>query len=265
MTKNNKNMFVYIGIPSGSGSVENEFFMSVLHLVQELWHRGIQNRVEVLPAGSYLPKMRDQIVARFMYQEHATHCLMLDTDIKFEPDDVLRLLKADVDFVCGIYTQKNDKLHFPVNWRANDEGNLVVDTEKELVGADGVPFGFVLLKRHVITKMWEAYPELKFTMEGDEVKKYEDYLYALFYPMLSARGTDVVRHFSEDLSFCNRWRDIGGDIWIDPHISLGHMGKKMYSKSPLRLLNEWAEESKSDLPCRAGRSGPDETFERNVA
>ena len=29
--------------------------------------------------------------------------------------------------------------------------------------------------------------------------------------------------------FCNRWRSVGGEIWIDPRFVTDHVGKKNYS------------------------------------
>ena len=31
---------------------------------------------------------------------------------------------------------------------------------------------------------------------------------------------------SEDLSFCKRWTNIGGEIWADPNAKLIHAGRK---------------------------------------
>ena len=41
--------------------------------------------------------------------------------------------------------------------------------------------------------------------------------------------------WSEDLSFCRMWREIGGRVWVDPIISLHHHGRKTYSG----CLGQW--------------------------
>ena len=34
---------------------------------------------------------------------------------------------------------------------------------------------------------------------------------------------------NEDVAFCRRWRDLGGQIWCDPDIDLHHHGSKVYT------------------------------------
>jgi hypothetical protein len=35
----------------------------------------------------------------------------------------------------------------------------------------------------------------------------------------------------EDLTFCNKWRKIGGEIWVDHRLSIGHVGRHVYRGS----------------------------------
>ena len=37
--------------------------------------------------------------------------------------------------------------------------------------------------------------------------------------------------YSEDYSFCERWRAMGGKVWIDPSIQMGHVGLKVFQGS----------------------------------
>ena len=34
--------------------------------------------------------------------------------------------------------------------------------------------------------------------------------------------------WGEDYSFCIRWRKIGGQVWVDPEIEMGHVGYKIF-------------------------------------
>jgi len=82
--------------------------------------------------------------------------------------------------------------------------------------------GFMCIKRHVIEKMIDAYPESHYNkepkhviMQGDDGKRW-----ALFDTMIDEDN----RYLSEDYTFCRRWQRLGGKIWLDPQTLLSHVG-----------------------------------------
>jgi hypothetical protein len=83
--------------------------------------------------------------------------------------------------------------------------------------------GFLMLKREVIRRMVERYPELKYTRENraEDTLKDSPWRYALFNCMIDP-ATGV--YLSEDFSFCRRWTDMGGVIWADLQSRLTHIG-----------------------------------------
>ena len=66
---------------------------------------------------------------------------------------------------------------------------------------------------------------------------------ALFEPywlrdvVLPDGSTGTVK-LGEDYSFCQRWLDLGGRVWVDPEIVMGHTGGKMFVGS----LGNWLRE-----------------------
>ena len=82
--------------------------------------------------------------------------------------------------------------------------------------------------------MIDSYPDLKYednaSVEASERTQrltkdipMNDYSYGLFNPI-----NEDNKNYGEDNSFCKRWRDIGGKIWVDPKMSIGHIGKYNY-------------------------------------
>ena len=95
--------------------------------------------------------------------------------------------------------------------------------ENDFATADYAATGFLLIKRQVFERMIAAYPETKFRHVGvpqpGEVAR--DNLYALYECIIDpATG----HYMSEDYSFCRRWRNIGGEIWVDLKSKLIHEG-----------------------------------------
>ena len=71
----------------------------------------------------------------------------------------------------------------------------------------------------MVERMVRSYPNLEFYTKDTKAEK----AYALFDPYRIGRIK-----FGEDYSFCRRWRDIGGKVWLDPEIKLGHIGFKTF-------------------------------------
>ena len=83
-----------------------------------------------------------------------------------------------------------------------------------------VATGFMLIKRNAIEKMITEYSSTKYTDDVNFLKPEENkYAYALF-----ECGVENDKYLSEDWMFCNRWRKIGGDIFIDITVNLDHTG-----------------------------------------
>jgi hypothetical protein len=88
------------------------------------------------------------------------------------------------------------------------------------------PTGFLLIKRDVITKMHEKFPELKCV--NDHQNKDLDEYYAIFDCLIDP---DSKRYLSEDYAFCRRWQQMGGQIFADVMTVLGHVGNIRFQGS----------------------------------
>jgi hypothetical protein len=87
-----------------------------------------------------------------------------------------------------------------------------------LVRAERVATAFMLVRREVFEQMVAAHPEWKYYD-----KKTDRMIPCLFDFQLTEEG-----YIGEDYLFCDRAREIGFEVWIDPSISLGHMGVQEY-------------------------------------
>ena len=93
--------------------------------------------------------------------------------------------------------------------------------------------GFMMIKREAIDKMIAAYPELKYNNDLNTPADLQDYFYAFFDTMIDPKDK---RYLSEDYTFSRRWQDIGGDILLDPTISLNHFGSFNFQGNPSEII-----------------------------
>ncbi len=221
-------MKVIFGIPTYNGTIESKCMMSLIETFHVLWKKGIEADVFILSNCTYLPVARSTLTAMFM-ETDATDLFFIDADVGFDSESVMKLLDRSEDLVAGIYPLKRDMLSFPVQIKTKDDipvGKVLDGKDEFLLEADYLPTGFMRIKRTVIEQMQEAYPELRY--EGNFVDVLETTQkggYDLFNMGVPIDGKTWT---TEDYAFCERWRKIGGRLWICPNLNFEHVGKKSF-------------------------------------
>ena len=100
--------------------------------------------------------------------------------------------------------------------------------------------GFFLIKREVIEKMMNEYPELHYRNDSNIDEKFNKYCYSFFD---TVHDPDDNRYLSEDYTFCRRWQKIGGEIWLDPNTKLNHIGAYTFEGDVSKIINRENKES----------------------
>lgn len=213
---------VFIAIPAYTGQIHLGTMRSILTDLLTLQERGDMVTIYDECGNALLADGRAVMVAKFL-DAGATDLVFVDSDVIWEAGALIKLVDAPVDFVVGVYPQRKDPIAYSVQW-VPDRDELWA--ENGLLEVAGVPFGFARLTRGAIERMIDAYPETEFYVETMQDTK----VYALFE---SWRDGNI--KFGEDYSFCRRWREIGGNIWIDPEILMGHVGFKTFMGS----IGQW--------------------------
>lgn len=173
---------------------------------------------------------RGLIVSQFLGSD-ATELVFVDSDVTWEAGALLKLVDYPVDFVAGLYPQRKDPINYCCQW---DTSKKEIDlSEHGLIEVWGVPAGFMRLSRPMLEKMTAHYTDTQFHCEAAPNKTAHD----LFGPYRVGRIK-----FGEDYAFCRRWRDIGGQVWIDPAIRMGHVGYKTF----MGQVGEWLKERSHD-------------------
>lgn len=208
-------MHVFIAVPAYTGQIHIETMRSIIAGMLALMNRGDKVTLWDESGNAMISHCRDLILAKFLASD-ATDIVFIDSDVVFSGESFLQLVDHPVDFVAGIYPQRRDPINYCVLWDTEKPELQAVDGLLEVVG---VPAGFMRLSRRCVERMTAHYIDKQF----DDGNAPNGYATALFDNIHEGR-----MYFGEDFSFCKRWRDIGGKVWIDPEIRMGHIGNKTF-------------------------------------
>lgn len=218
---------IIIAVPS-IGMMPTKFVLCLLDLINVFQRNKIQFLINI-ETGSFLPHVRGLVCGesrdRGIYQqpyndEKISHILMLDSDIIFSPEDVLKLIKADKDFICGMYcygtefdkpvTKRKIVAGFwdePFFEKHGDFPTLSVENAKvralgisdKIINVDWVGLGFALAK----TKIFKQIEHPWFESEKVIIGSY----------------TDTT---SEDVGFCRKLKKHNIPILLHTEVLVGH-------------------------------------------
>jgi len=207
-------------IPCVSHSVSVEFLYSFFASSNLLTAAGVTHNLININGDCYLASARNRLVHKFLSEfPEATDLFFLDDDVGWtDPEAPLRMLLDPEDVVAGAYPKKQETLEFPVVMDES-QGHLI-QTKSGLFKALRVPTGFLRIRRHVMEKMAAACPTYRQALpDGSFIRIAEIF-------RMGAYGTDY--WWGEDFDWCNRWREMGGEIWVDPSIEFTHSGRKQW-------------------------------------
>jgi hypothetical protein len=238
-----KNPTVMIATPMYGGMCTGQFMAGVIQTINTLQTAGIQTYFVQLGNESLITRARNELTRIFL--EHNLEYLMfIDSDIGFNGEAVLSLIKADKDIACGIYPKKE------VDWvaveRAAKEGKTNLQdysgsfalnfdaTIGQELNADATgcvevrhgATGFMLIKRHVFEQLSDKVPTYRPSTIKDVNGNYlKPETKEFFATSIDESGCLL----SEDYHFCEIWRNHGGKIHANPSIKLEHVGTYIYS------------------------------------
>ena len=200
---------IFVAIPAYDGRVCAETAKSLLREQYQGAVEGVLLEVAFHSGCSLITQARNQLCRDF-YESACERLVFVDSDVAWEPGDLLRLARHKPDVVGGAYRYKQDEEDYPVGWL--DRPELWADPETGLLEVESLPGGFLSISRAALDKLADAYPQQAYTYKGHG---YHGYFHA------PIRGGGL---WGEDAAFCADWRATGGKVWLDPELSLTHVG-----------------------------------------
>ena len=210
---------VHICMPCYGGQLTESTFMSFIKWANTCRQLGIDWTVETMTNESLISRARNTLTAKFLNTEGSTHLMFIDADIGWEPWHLLVLLDAQKDVIGGLYPMKS----LPVKWCVNGIPGKEEEADGKLIEVTKTGTGFLLIKRDVFDKL-NAHPAVRHFNNDIGLPKELDPYMKTYFDTAVREG----RYYSEDWTFCENWRDIGGQVFVDKRVLLRHTGTYVF-------------------------------------
>lgn len=196
-----------IATPAYGNNVTTAYLKSIIRLQEDLLANHMGHDFFILGNESLIHRARNVCVDNFLKGKW-THLMFIDADIEFESDDVAKLWNMDADVAVGAYRQKTDDGRTSV-WADHQLTYEEVDNVvHKPIAVKYAGTGFMMIKRKVFEQMEVQEAEYGGKYFASEIKD----------------GVDL----SEDYYFCDKVRQSGMEVLLEPSIRLKHWGQQAW-------------------------------------
>lgn len=219
------------------GMAAGIYTVSMLQLPAIFLRNGVDSVYAYSRNESLVPNARNVLAHEFL-ESQATHLMWIDSDIGFNAMDIVSMLIADRDIVCGIYPKKEidwarvaravnagvppDELSnhaglFAVKLMDRSAGGDYADSD-ELFEIEAGGTGFMLIKRSVFDTLSDHVAD--YVPDRGVIKE--------FYATTIEPGSGKL--ITEDYHFCRQARSHGFKIYAAPWVRLSHAGTYVFDR-----------------------------------
>lgn len=215
-----------------------------------------------LMKSSLVTQGRNLCVSGFL-ESNLTHLLFIDSDIYFDSESIMKLLKADKDVISIPYPLKSMMWDKALQKIKNGDVQSIKDLqsgvtayplkinspedftmEKGIIEVTHAPTGCMLIKRSVFDKMITAHGHLKINqktiMNGEIIDR--PHMYNFFDTYFNPEDHT---YLGEDYAFCKLWAETGGKCHALVTESITHVGEHSFTG---RFMDELVKLSDIDIP-----------------
>lgn len=216
---------VLIGTPSYDGKVDVWYANSLTQTIL----LGLQQDTQIAPVymayDALVQRARNDLV-KLAIEGEFDDLIFIDADQEWNPEWIFKLLSYDLDVVGGAVVKKSDTPAF--NVKAKEKINI---DENGLAEVECLGTGFLRISSKALKKIWKV--SKRYKNEGKECRMVFD---------IAIENGNLV---SEDNVFCQKWKKLGGKVYVDVNMTCNHIGIKKYMGSfagYLQYLNDQKKE-----------------------
>lgn len=211
---------VLIGTPSYDGRVDVWYANSLLETVRMSYEKDVFIHAIYTSYDSLIQRARNSLF-RLALTGGYDDLFFIDSDCEWQAEWIFRLLERPEPIVGGALVKKSEKEGYTVKLLDKD---LKYSQDGKLIEVDGVGTGFMKVNRFALEKLWDMSD--KYMSEGEEHRMVCD---------IKVENGDLI---SEDYIVCNKWKSLGYKVWLDPTITLNHIGTKKYKGDFQAFINQ---------------------------
>jgi len=251
---------IMVCTPMYGGQCAGMYTKSIADLSSLCTKYGIGLQLYYLFNESLVTRARNYCCDEFIRSD-ATHMIFIDSDIGFNPNDVIALLalsitNKDYDVIGGPYPKKCiswEKIKLAVDkGLADDDPNILENFVGDYVfnpkgGQSAIPLnepvevleigtGFMMLTKDILARYAEAYPDLQYKPDHVRTAAFDGsrMIHAYFDTIIDP---DTKRYLSEDYMFCYNVQKMGGKVWFCPWMQMQHVGSYIFGGSLAHLAS----------------------------
>lgn len=234
-----------VATPMYGGMCNGQYTMSLLSMVGIFTQARVPFQFAYMMNESLITRARNSLAYDFLAGD-CTHLMFIDADIGFNPNDILHMLNANKDIICGIYPKKEIdwnqvsnavKAGVPPQELNKYTGAFVVNLVDDAARAEGISnqpmqianggTGFMLIQRKVFEALIGKVPTYNNDMflAVDQERK-PKIINEFFATSIDEKSN---RLLSEDYHFCKIAREAGFTVWAAPWANLVHCGTYNFS------------------------------------
>jgi hypothetical protein len=245
---------LFVATPMYGGQCAGMYTRSIADLSAFCAKHEIPLQLYYLFNESLITRARNYCCDEFMRSD-ATHLMFIDSDIGFNPQDVIALLAmqsddSPYDVIGGPYPKKCiswEKIKMAVDKGVADEDPNVLEKfvgdyvfnpkgdQKEIPLGEPVEVleigtGFMMIRKETFRKYAVAFPEQSYKPDHVRTEHFDGSREIMAY-FDCIIDPDSKRYLSEDYNFCYHAQKAGMKVWFCPWMQMQHVGSYIFGGS----------------------------------
>lgn len=175
-------------------------------------------------------QLRNLLLTVWYDKTDLDHLLFIDGDMEFSPQMVEAMVELNEPVVGCIYPKKTYPIRFVFNGNLMPDKRITHPYDHRFLQVEGIGFGVTLIKREAIKQMIESglpYQD-QYLERGSFAGIVKDFGLTRILRPFDLIALNNGHTLSEDISFCQRWTQLGNKIWAAADWEIGHIGPHAY-------------------------------------